>query len=105
MTGIAWHPCLLRRRPTTRSNHYDERRALAYVHHHSGPQDLSRGEDVLDAPETAVGLPPKLTRQRNAVLHPRDAADAYAHPRPEPARLARLRTLQPVAYKYTGATS
>lgn len=51
-------------------------------------------------PETAVGLPPKLARRRNAVLRPRDAADVYAHPRPELARLARRGALRPVARGY-----
>jgi predicted transcriptional regulator of viral defense system len=38
---------------------------------------------------TAVGLPPQLARRAIAVVRPADAADVYAHPRPEFHRLAR----------------
>ncbi|GAA1944555.1 hypothetical protein GCM10009837_83310 [Streptomyces durmitorensis] len=38
---------------------------------------------------TAVGLPPELARRTNLVLRPKDAADVYAHPRPEMARLVK----------------
>lgn len=38
---------------------------------------------------TAIGLPPELARRTNLVLRPRDAADIYAHPRPEMARLVK----------------
>jgi predicted transcriptional regulator of viral defense system len=48
----------------------------------------------------AVGLPPELSRRRNAVLRPRDAVDAYAHPRPELARLARRGALRRLASGY-----
>ncbi|MFI0487063.1 type IV toxin-antitoxin system AbiEi family antitoxin [Actinomadura sp. 9N215] len=50
--------------------------------------------------ETTVGVPPKLARRRNAVLRPRDAADVYAHPRPELARLARRGALRSLASGY-----
>jgi predicted transcriptional regulator of viral defense system len=50
--------------------------------------------------ETAVGLPPKLARRRNAVFRPRDAADVYAHPRPELSRLARRGALRSLASGY-----
>jgi predicted transcriptional regulator of viral defense system len=48
----------------------------------------------------AVGLPPELARRRNAVLRPRDAADVYAHPRPELARLARRGAMRHLAPGY-----
>ncbi|MFG2646308.1 type IV toxin-antitoxin system AbiEi family antitoxin [Streptomyces sp. NPDC048436] len=38
---------------------------------------------------TAIGLPPELARRENLVLRPKDAADVYAHPRPELARLVK----------------
>lgn len=50
--------------------------------------------------KAAVGLPPKLARRRNAVLRPRDAADVYAHPRPELARLSRRGALRALAQGY-----
>lgn len=48
----------------------------------------------------AIGLPPELSRRRNAVLRPRDAAGVYAHPRPELARLARRGALRHLATGY-----
>jgi predicted transcriptional regulator of viral defense system len=38
---------------------------------------------------TAVGLPPQLARRPIAVVRPADAAEVYAHPRPEFHRLVR----------------
>jgi predicted transcriptional regulator of viral defense system len=49
---------------------------------------------------TAVGLPPELTRRRNHVLRPRDAATVYAHPRAELARLTRTGVLRHIATGY-----
>jgi predicted transcriptional regulator of viral defense system len=49
---------------------------------------------------TAVGVPPELTRRRNQVLRPRDAASVYAHPRAELARLARTGALRHIATGY-----
>ena len=47
-----------------------------------------------------MGLPPKLARRRNAVLHPQDTTDVYAHPCPELARLVRRGALWSVAHRY-----
>jgi predicted transcriptional regulator of viral defense system len=51
-------------------------------------------------PRTAVGVPPELTRRRNQVLRPRDAASVYAHPRAELARLTRTGALRHIATGY-----
>jgi len=47
-----------------------------------------------------AGLPPQLASRANAVLRPRDARAAYAHPGPELARLARRGLLKPLAHGY-----
>ncbi|MEU6675331.1 type IV toxin-antitoxin system AbiEi family antitoxin [Streptomyces sp. NPDC046925] len=49
---------------------------------------------------TAIGLPPELARRTNLVLRPRDAADVYAHPRPEMARLVKTGAARNVATGY-----
>jgi predicted transcriptional regulator of viral defense system len=49
---------------------------------------------------TAVGLPPRLARRPIAVLRPADAADVYAHPRPEFHRLVRRGLLHRLSNGY-----
>jgi len=49
---------------------------------------------------TAIGIPPELARRANRVLRPRDAAEVYAHPRAELARLARNHAAVPLATGY-----
>lgn len=49
---------------------------------------------------TARGLPPILARRPNAVLRPQDAADVYAHPRPELRRLDRAGLLRHLGTGY-----
>lgn len=51
-------------------------------------------------PHTPARLPPELLRRPTRVLRPRDGADAYAHPRPEFARLARAGALHRLAIGY-----
>jgi len=51
-------------------------------------------------PRTAIGVPPGLARRSNRVLRPRDAAQVYAHPRAELARLTRIGALRHVATGY-----
>lgn len=49
---------------------------------------------------TAVGLPARLSRRPLAVIRPIDAAEVYAHPRPELARLASRGALHRLANGY-----
>ncbi|OLB77526.1 MAG: hypothetical protein AUI14_15830 [Actinobacteria bacterium 13_2_20CM_2_71_6] len=49
---------------------------------------------------TAVAVPPALARRGNRVIRPRDAADVYAHPRAELARLARSGAVRRLAPGY-----
>lgn len=51
-------------------------------------------------PQTPARLPPELLRRPMRVLRPQDAADAYAYPRPEFARLARAGALHRLATGY-----
>lgn len=51
----------------------------------------------------AARVPPELLRRPLRVLRPRDAADIYAHPRPEIARLARAGALHRLATGYYAA--
>lgn len=53
---------------------------------------------------TAVGVPPALAQRRNRVLRPRDAADVYAHPRAELARLVRIGAAVRLASGYVALT-
>src|SRR5690242_2077148 len=49
---------------------------------------------------SGVALPPALARRGNKVLRPRDAAEVYAHPRPELARLVGVGALVRLASGY-----
>lgn len=51
-------------------------------------------------PRNAVPVPTALARRANRVLRPRDAAEVYAHPRAELARLVRLGVLVHLATGY-----
>lgn len=55
-------------------------------------------------PRTAVGVPPKLARRSNRVLRPIDAADVYAHPRAEFARLTEIGAMKRLATGYYALT-
>lgn len=55
-------------------------------------------------PRSAVSIPPMLARRGNRVLRPRDAADVYAQPRVELARLARSGVVRRVATGYYALT-
>ncbi|HCT75366.1 MAG TPA: hypothetical protein DGG94_02795 [Micromonosporaceae bacterium] len=53
---------------------------------------------------TAVGLPPALAKRGDRVLRPADAANVYAHPRAELARLVQLRAARRIATGYYALT-
>ena len=53
---------------------------------------------------SAVSIPPMLARRGNRVLRPRDAADVYAQPRVELARLARSGVVRRIATGYYALT-
>lgn len=55
-------------------------------------------------PRSAVSIPPMLARRANRVLRPRDAADVYAQPRVELARLVRSGAVRRVATGYYALT-
>ena len=56
--------------------------------------------EVIPVNRRALGVPALLARRSNKVLRPRDAADVYAHPRPELARLTEAGVVRRLATGY-----